>query len=163
MQAVGTFPESAYGKMARLVTLATRDETDLLADYYRLSRKIAEQERRQVVQAQIARAQIAQAQVVQAQMAQAQGVPPQVVQPPAAAPQEDAQAKADREELQKLNERISEARKPVQTIAEYIDASLPGWRATGGAVHAAGRLRQWSKCWSAGSRGIQRTIRSECV
>ncbi len=121
MGTINTFPNDAFDEMRRMVTRATRDETDLLADYYELSRKVAEREVRQIVQAQIA-----QAQVIQAQAAQAQGVQPQAVQPPAV-PQEDAQAKADREGLRELSRTLAAARNPASKVGEYIYASLPGW------------------------------------
>ena len=121
MGTINTFPTDAFEEMHRMVTRATRDETDLLADYYKLTRKVAEREMRQIVQAQIA-----QAQVIQAQAAQARGAQVPAVQPPAAPP-EDEQAKADREELGKLSKTLAAARKPARTVSEYIYASLPGW------------------------------------
>ncbi len=60
MGTIKTFPKGAFDEMHRTVPRTTRDETDLLADYYQLSRKIAEREVREIFQAQIAQAQVIQ-------------------------------------------------------------------------------------------------------
>jgi hypothetical protein len=122
IQAIDAFPRSACGDMRKKLTFATRDETDLLADYYQLSREIADREMRQIVQAQIP-----QPPAAQAQGAQAQGAPPPAVRRPAAAAEDDEQAKTDRQELRKLSKKVAAARKPVRAVGEYIYASLPGW------------------------------------
>ena len=122
MRTINTFPDKAYGSMALMVNSATGNETDLLADCYQLTRKIAEQEMRQIAQAQIA-----QVRALQVQAARAQGIQPQAGQPQPALPQEDGEAKADREDLRRLYKRLTEARRPVRNISEYIYASLPGW------------------------------------
>ena len=122
MRTINAFPEKAYGSVALMVNSASSHETDLLADCYQLTRKIAEEELRQIAQAQAAQAQIAQAQAAQAQAAQ-----PGVAQPPAVAPAEYEQSKADREDLRELYRRLAAARTPVRMVGQYIYASLPGW------------------------------------
>jgi hypothetical protein len=113
MEIINTFPEQAYADMRQKVASTSREETNLLADCYQLSRKLAEQEMRLIAAAQIA----------QAQAAGAQGIQPQVIQPPAAPPE----VEADREALRKLYEKLAAARKPARIVSEYIYASLPGW------------------------------------
>ena len=102
MGTMNTFPKEAYEKMHRMVAYATADEIDRLTDCYQLTRKIAAGELRQLTRAQIAQA---------------------------APPQANEEAKADRDELRKVYADLASARIPARTVGEYIDASLPGWRA----------------------------------
>ena len=158
MGTIKTFPKGAFDEMHRTVPRTTRDETDLLADYYQLSRKIAEREVREIFQAQ------SRGPSHSGQAAQTQGVQPQAVQPPAA-PQEDDQAKADREELRKLSKTLAEARKPASTVGRRITASLPGWCFARQEAHSCPlpSVTATSICRSAGLRGASRPARRKCL